>query len=281
MLGGVGDVTVVDLCTGSGAIALAIADEIPQARVFAVERDAEAFAWAARNVQALAQSAGVSPSQPGVCPDSGAQSADQSHPAIPAENGDDPHPADRAMTSPLPAGPPPRVTLIRGDARTALPELNGTVDVVVSNPPYVPSEAIPRDPEVAEYDPPQALYGLGAEGLEIPRGIAKAAARLLKPGGVFIMEHGDEQGEAVRRLVAHVSEPLSEPESEPLSRPVPEPLTSTHPTQASPSQPTKGQPAPHASSQIQHPPTPAFTHIHTIHDLTGRDRMVHARRMEH
>lgn len=154
------DVTVVDLCTGSGAIALSIASEVPGSRVWAVELDATAFAWAQRNLAGGA--IGLSA------------------------------PAREA------------VTLLRGDARLALPQLDGTVDVVVSNPPYVPGDAVPREVEVAAYDPPVALYGLGGDGLEVPRGIVAAAARLLRPGGIFVMEHAEVQAEAVQALLGRV-----------------------------------------------------------------------------
>jgi release factor glutamine methyltransferase len=171
-------VLVVDLCTGSAAIALAVASEVPAATVHAVELDAAAHAWAARNVAAT------------------------------------------------PAGT--RVTLTRGDARTSLAGLDATVDVVVANPPYVPSDAVPVDPEVREHDPAIALYGLGPDGLEVPRGIVAAAARLLRPGGLLVMEHADVQGPAARALVAA---------------------------------------------------TGAFEDARTLADLTGRDRMVVARRL--
>ena len=69
----------------------------------------------------------------------------------------------------------PSVHLIRGDLRDALAEHNGTFDVVVSNPPYIPAEAIPNEPEVALHDPPEALYGGGADGMELPT--AAAASR--------------------------------------------------------------------------------------------------------
>jgi release factor glutamine methyltransferase len=75
-----------------------------------------------------------------------------------------------------------------------LAPLVGRVDVVVSNPPYIPDDAVPRDPEVREYDPPRALYG-GHDGLDVVRGLAVAAAALLRPGGVLVVEHGDAQGE--------------------------------------------------------------------------------------
>ncbi|WP_286219479.1 peptide chain release factor N(5)-glutamine methyltransferase [Paraoerskovia sediminicola] len=150
-----GSALVVDLCTGSGAIALAIADEVPGAQVHAVELDADAYAWARRNVEAAA--------------------------VLPRAGG--------------------AVRLVRGDARTALAELDGRCDVVVSNPPYVPSDAVPRDPEVAHHDPEVALYGLGPDGLEVPRGVAAAAARLLAPGGLFVMEHAEVQAEDARRLL--------------------------------------------------------------------------------
>lgn len=145
------EVLVVDLCTGSGALALAVAHEVPAASVHAVELDADAHAWAARNVAAAV---GVT------------------------------------------------VHLVRGDARTALRELDGTVDVVVANPPYIPPDAVPVDAEVRDHDPGVALYGLGPDGLEVPRGVVGAAARLLRPGGTLVMEHAEVQAEAVRALVA-------------------------------------------------------------------------------
>lgn len=149
------EVLVVDLCTGSGAIALAVAHEVAGAVVHAVELDARAHAWAERNVREVAV-------------------------ALP---------------------PASRVALHRGDARTALAELDGTVDVVVANPPYVPPGAVPIDPEVADHDPAVALYGLGADGLEVPRGIVAAAARLLRPGGLLVLEHAEVQDGAARDMV--------------------------------------------------------------------------------
>ena len=149
------EVLVVDLCTGSGAIALAVAHEVAGAVVHAVELDALAHAWAERNVREFAV-------------------------ALP---------------------PASRVALHRGDARTALAELDGTVDVVVANPPYVPPGAVPIDPEVADHDPAVALYGLGADGLEVPRGIVAAAARLLRPGGLLVLEHAEVQDGAARDMV--------------------------------------------------------------------------------
>jgi release factor glutamine methyltransferase len=130
---------VVDLGTGSGAIAGSIAHEVPEAEVFAVEFSEFAHAWAAKNLRPLG------------------------------------------------------VTLLLGDLRDALPELNGTFDVVVSNPPYIPAEAIPNEPEVALHDPPEALYGGGADGMELPTAAAASAARLLVPGGYFVMEHAEVQ----------------------------------------------------------------------------------------
>ena len=88
------------------------------------------------------------------------------------------------------------------DLADAFPELDGTVSVVVSNPPYVPDGAIPRDPEVREYDPPQALYA-GADGLDVVRVLSRTALRLLRPGGALIVEHGEWQGAAIRDILAH------------------------------------------------------------------------------
>lgn len=148
-----GQVRVVDLCTGSGAIAIAVLTEVPGAQVHAVELDADAHAWAERNVAAHSDASGA------------------------------------------------HVALVRGDARRAFGELDGTCDVVVSNPPYVPPDAVPKDVEVARHDPAIALYGLGADGLEVPRGVTRAAARLLTAGGLYVMEHAEVQDAAAREMV--------------------------------------------------------------------------------
>ena len=144
---------VVDLCTGSGAIALSIAVEVPAARVVALELDRDAHAWARRNVDRVA---------------------------------------------------PGRVDLRQGDVAGAdggvLADLAGAVDVVGANPPYIPSWAVPLDPEVAEHDPQVALYGGGDDGLVVPAAVVRTAAGLLRPGGLLVMEHGDVQGAAVRAL---------------------------------------------------------------------------------
>lgn len=86
------------------------------------------------------------------------------------------------------------------DLADALPQLDGTVDVVISNPPYVPDDAIPRDPEVRLHDPHAALYG-GPDGLDVVRTISRVAQRLLHPGGTLVLEHGELQGAAIRDLL--------------------------------------------------------------------------------
>jgi len=137
----------IDLGTGSGAIALAMATEVPHARVFAVERSPEAHAWADRNTASAAN-----------------------------------------------------LTLVLGDLATAFDELRGTVSVVISNPPYVPDDAIPRDPEVRLHDPAQALYG-GPDGLDVVRVISRRALELLHSGGTLVLEHGELQGDAIRSIL--------------------------------------------------------------------------------
>lgn len=137
----------VDLCTGSGAIALAMATEVPHARIHAVELSAQAHDWAAKNT------------------------AD-------AEN----------------------LSLVLGDLADSLDELDGTASVVISNPPYVPDDAIPRDPEVRLHDPAMALYG-GPDGLDIVRILSTRAMRLLRPGGLLVIEHGELQGAQIRALL--------------------------------------------------------------------------------
>jgi release factor glutamine methyltransferase len=136
------DPVVVDLGTGSGAIARAIADEVPRSRVHAVELDRAAHAWAARNL------AGTG------------------------------------------------VDLRQGDLGDAFDDLAGAVDVVVSNPPYIPHEAWESvAAEVRDHDPDLALYATG-DGLDVIRVVERRAALLLRPGGVVAVEHADVQGES-------------------------------------------------------------------------------------
>ncbi|WP_425546149.1 peptide chain release factor N(5)-glutamine methyltransferase [Agromyces terreus] len=91
--------------------------------------------------------------------------------------------------------------LVVGDLAEALPELDGTVSVVVSNPPYVPAAAIPADPEVHLHDPVVALYG-GADGLEVIRALSMRALALLRPGGVLVIEHFETQSAQIAELLA-------------------------------------------------------------------------------
>ncbi|WP_369816509.1 peptide chain release factor N(5)-glutamine methyltransferase [Agromyces sp. Root81] len=95
----------------------------------------------------------------------------------------------------------PNLELVFGDLAEALPELDGRVAVVVSNPPYVPLSEVPRDPEVRLYDPEHALYG-GADGLDVVRVLSRRALALLRPGGVLVIEHGEEQSAAIAAVLA-------------------------------------------------------------------------------
>ena len=87
------------------------------------------------------------------------------------------------------------------DAGTALFELDGSVDVVASNPPYVAEhERELVDPEVRDHDPEIALFA-GHDGLDVIRVVARSARRLLRPGGLVVIEHSDRQGESVPALL--------------------------------------------------------------------------------
>ena len=145
-----GQLRIVDLCTGSGAIAAAVKSELPNAQVFAVELSEDAIPYTRKNLEPLG------------------------------------------------------VHLVQGDALTALTELAGRFDAVLSNPPYIPSANVPADPEAALHDPEMALYGGGADGMKMPSAIAARAYELLAPGGFFMMEHDDTQEEAVAELLARV-----------------------------------------------------------------------------
>jgi release factor glutamine methyltransferase len=133
---------VVDLCTGSGAIALAVATEVPEAEVHAVELGDAAHEWAARNL---------------------------------AGSG---------------------VDLRHGDMAEAFHDLDGRVDVVLCNPPYIPLDAYESvAPEARDHDPELALFS-GPDGLVAMRVVERVAARLLRRSGLVGAEHADAQGEA-------------------------------------------------------------------------------------
>ncbi len=86
------------------------------------------------------------------------------------------------------------VELVAGDMAVALAELNGSVDLVVSNPPYLPIELLPElEPEVRDHDPMAALFA-GADALAAIRTVEESSCRLLRPGGLAIVEHGSDQG---------------------------------------------------------------------------------------
>jgi release factor glutamine methyltransferase len=132
-----GNPTIVDLCTGSGALALALARRWPTARVVGVDDSDEALAYARANAVGTV------------------------------------------------------VELRRSDvtADTVLTDLDGRVDLLVCNPPYVPDGAC-LDPEVLDHDPSHAVFG-GSDGMSVIRPIVGLAARLLRAGGLFAVEHDD------------------------------------------------------------------------------------------
>jgi release factor glutamine methyltransferase len=121
-------------------MALAMATEVPEAQVHAVELDEDAHAWAVRNLSGSG------------------------------------------------------VDLRQGDMAAAFPDLDGTVDVVVCNPPYIPLEAFESvAAEARDHDPALALWS-GEDGLDAIRVLERVAARLLRAGGWVGAEHADVQG---------------------------------------------------------------------------------------
>jgi release factor glutamine methyltransferase len=132
----------------------------------------------------------------------------------------DASPAAVALTARNSAAVAPGATstlrIQQGDVRdpALLADLDGTVDVLVSNPPYIPPDAVPVDPEVRDHDPDLALYGGGVDGLEVPRAVLAAAARLLVPGGLLVMEHAEVQ-DAAARAAAQATGAFEQIESRP------------------------------------------------------------------
>jgi len=140
---------IVDLCSGSGAIAISLATEIPESKVFAVEKSEEAFGYLLQNAASY-----------GLVDD----------------------------------------YLRNEDLQNSLSELDGKVDLVISNPPYIPNDAIPIDLEVQLHEPSMSLYG-GVDGLDVIRQISIRAKKLLKSGGLLVLEHADSQSNAIGKLL--------------------------------------------------------------------------------
>ena len=140
---------IVDLCSGSGAISIALNTEVAASTVYSVELSKDAFSFLTRNYQRY----GLDPK------------------ALRNEN-----------------------------LTTALEELKAGVDLVVSNPPYIPDAAVPIDLEVQLHDPALALYG-GQDGLDVIRQISTRAWYLLRPGGQLVLEHAHTQAPAIGELL--------------------------------------------------------------------------------
>jgi release factor glutamine methyltransferase len=136
---------IVDVGTGTGCLAIALAVELPDAQVVALDLSRAALDVAAANARR--------------------------------------HRVDC------------RVRLVRADALEAV---RGSVDLIVSNPPYV-ALGTPLPPEVANYEPHAALFA-GPDGLDVLRPLIRGAAARLAPGGRFIVEFGFGQHTAVETL---------------------------------------------------------------------------------
>jgi release factor glutamine methyltransferase len=138
---------IVDLCTGSGALAVALAQHRPAARVIGIDDSEAALDYARRNTEGTA------------------------------------------------------VELVCADVTTPglLPELDGQVDLVVANPPYVPDGRV-LEPEVAQHDPHHALFG-GPDGMAVIAAVVSLAGRWLRPGGQFAVEHDETTSPETVELV--------------------------------------------------------------------------------
>lgn len=142
---------IVDVCTGSGALAVALARHRAnlglEARVIGIDDSDAALDYARRNAEGTA------------------------------------------------------VELVRADVTVGglFPELDGQVDVVVANPPYVP-DGVELDPEVAQHDPHHALFG-GPDGMTVIAAVVGLAGRWLRPGGLFAVEHDDTTSSETVELI--------------------------------------------------------------------------------
>lgn len=170
---------LLDLCTGSGCIALSLAVKGGYAEVTAADLSVDALAVASRNAKQLLTDDWKIESQPEtIMPD--------------AETGD--------RTMPDAAAGGRRFELRQGDLFQAL-EPGTRYDVLVSNPPYIPTKVIEGlQPEVRDHEPMMALDGT-EDGLLFYRRIAEEAKNWLNPGAGIYLEIGHDQGEAVSGLL--------------------------------------------------------------------------------
>jgi release factor glutamine methyltransferase len=138
---------IVDVCTGSGALAMTLARHWRAARVIGIDDSDAAMDYARRNIEGTA------------------------------------------------------VELLLADVTTPglLPELDRRVDLVVANPPYVP-DSVPLEPEVAQHDPPHAVFG-GPDGMAVIAAVVGLAGRWLRPGGLFAVEHDDTTSSRTVELI--------------------------------------------------------------------------------
>ena len=146
---GISNPVIVDLCSGSGAISIALNTEVAESMVYSVELSKDAFSFLTQNYQRYGLD---------------------------------------------------RKALRNENLTTALEELKAGVDLVISNPPYIPDAAVPVDLEVQLYDPALALYG-GQDGLDVIRLISARAWFLLRAGGHLVLEHAHTQAPAISELL--------------------------------------------------------------------------------
>ena len=159
---------LLDLCTGSGCIAISLAVKGGYRSVTATDLSEEALKVAERNAK-MHGFAVVSHTETQAAPEQAG------HPFI----------------------------FCQGDLFTAMPQSEaGTFDIITSNPPYIPTAVIATlEPEVREHEPMMALDGTG-DGLKFYRRIAKEAGAWLKPGGAVYLEIGYDQGKTVSELLS-------------------------------------------------------------------------------
>lgn len=96
---------------------------------------------------------------------------------------------------------PANATAVHGDMLEVLPELFGHVDVLAGNSPWIPDGVKSPTPEVELWTVTEHLYGGGADGMNLMRGLSKRGQRWLKPGGVWVEEHGISQAPVIRAIL--------------------------------------------------------------------------------
>ena len=188
------NISILDMCTGSGCIAVSLKKLGGYACVEGADISEEALKVAKRNSEEILENSDVNNDAVSSRTEQIQNCTNLTNNQNKQDNSED------RMVSEVRTVPQTGVTFRRSDMFSAFPEAE-RFNVIVSNPPYIPSAVIEElEPEVRDHEPRGALDGT-ADGLYFYRILAEECAKHLTPGGHVYFEIGYDQGMAVKELL--------------------------------------------------------------------------------